>query len=215
MPSASGSVQRNSGTHRRRAGRPGAPRSETAVLAGGCFWGVQGVFQHVKGVTSAQSGYAGGDPATANYDTVSTETTGTPSRCASPMTRLRSPTDSCCGSSSASCRIRPNSIPGSRRRTFVPFGDLRPGRHPTEHRERLHRSAEPGRRFLRADRHDRVAGAQFFPAEAYHQDYLSLHPNNPYIVAERPAQAGRTQVGLSGAVPRLAELSAPSDSLPR
>jgi peptide-methionine (S)-S-oxide reductase len=41
------------------AGKPGA--SETAVLAGGCFWGVQGVFQHVKGVSSAVSGYAGGD----------------------------------------------------------------------------------------------------------------------------------------------------------
>ena len=50
--------------------------SETAVLAGGCFWGVQGVFQHVKGVTSAVSGYAGGARATAHYDDVSTGTTG-------------------------------------------------------------------------------------------------------------------------------------------
>ena len=49
---------------------------ETAVLAGGCFWGVQGVFQHVKGVTAAESGYAGGDAATANYETVSTGSTG-------------------------------------------------------------------------------------------------------------------------------------------
>src|SRR6202042_1601380 len=54
----------------------GRPKSETAVLAGGCFWGVQGVFQHVKGVSSATSGYAGGDAATANYETVSSETTG-------------------------------------------------------------------------------------------------------------------------------------------
>jgi peptide-methionine (S)-S-oxide reductase len=54
----------------------GRPKSETAVLAGGCFWGVQGVYQHVKGVTSAESGYAGGDASTANYDTVSSETTG-------------------------------------------------------------------------------------------------------------------------------------------
>src|SRR3984885_10315615 len=43
----------------------GRPKAETAVLAGGCFWGVQGVYQHVKGVQSAQSGYAGGDAATA------------------------------------------------------------------------------------------------------------------------------------------------------
>ena len=50
--------------------------SEVAVLAGGCFWGVQGVFQHVEGVTSAVSGYAGGDKDTAHYETVSTGTTG-------------------------------------------------------------------------------------------------------------------------------------------
>jgi peptide-methionine (S)-S-oxide reductase len=50
--------------------------SETAVLAGGCFWGVQGVYQHVKGVSSAVSGYAGGDASTADYETVGTGTTG-------------------------------------------------------------------------------------------------------------------------------------------
>src|SRR4051794_28827605 len=49
---------------------------ETAVLAGGCFWGVQGVFQHVKGVSQAESGYAGGKQATADYETVSTGPTG-------------------------------------------------------------------------------------------------------------------------------------------
>jgi peptide-methionine (S)-S-oxide reductase len=50
--------------------------SEVAVLAGGCFWGVQGVFQHVEGVTSAASGYAGGTADTAHYEMVSTGTTG-------------------------------------------------------------------------------------------------------------------------------------------
>jgi peptide-methionine (S)-S-oxide reductase len=50
--------------------------SEVAVIAGGCFWGVQGVFQHVAGVTNAVSGYAGGDKATAHYDMTSTGTTG-------------------------------------------------------------------------------------------------------------------------------------------
>src|SRR5471030_1584656 len=44
--------------------------SEVAVLAGGCFWGVQGVFQHVEGVTNAVSGYAGGEQATAEYEKV-------------------------------------------------------------------------------------------------------------------------------------------------
>jgi peptide-methionine (S)-S-oxide reductase len=50
--------------------------SETVVFAGGCFWGVQGVFQHVKGVASAVSGYAGGEASTAQYETVSTGETG-------------------------------------------------------------------------------------------------------------------------------------------
>src|SRR6202022_230980 len=50
--------------------------SAVVVLAGGCFWGVQGVFQHVKGVTGAVSGYAGGDRKTAEYETVSTGRTG-------------------------------------------------------------------------------------------------------------------------------------------
>jgi peptide-methionine (S)-S-oxide reductase len=51
-------------------------RLETAVVAGGCFWGVQGVFQHVKGVASAISGYAGGTSATARYEDVGTGMTG-------------------------------------------------------------------------------------------------------------------------------------------
>jgi peptide-methionine (S)-S-oxide reductase len=55
---------------------PGPATSAVVVLAGGCFWGVQGVFQHVKGVTSAVSGYAGGDKRAANYEIVSTGTTG-------------------------------------------------------------------------------------------------------------------------------------------
>jgi peptide-methionine (S)-S-oxide reductase len=50
--------------------------SETAVFAGGCFWGVQGVFQHVKGVSNAVSGYSGGEKTTAQYETVSTGSTG-------------------------------------------------------------------------------------------------------------------------------------------
>ena len=50
--------------------------SETAVLAGGCFWGMQGVFQHVKGVKQVLAGYAGGDPSMGNYEAVSTGTTG-------------------------------------------------------------------------------------------------------------------------------------------
>src|SRR6185295_8493032 len=55
---------------------PGPATSAVVVLAGGCFWGVQGVFQHVKGVTNAVSGYAGGNRKTAEYDEVSSGRTG-------------------------------------------------------------------------------------------------------------------------------------------
>src|SRR5919106_4972992 len=54
----------------------GQATSEVAVFAGGCFWGVQGVYQHIKGVTSALSGYAGGDERTAEYEMVGTGRTG-------------------------------------------------------------------------------------------------------------------------------------------
>jgi len=53
-----------------------APKTETAVLAGGCFWGMESVFEHVKGVTNVVSGYAGGSSRDANYDAVSSEGTG-------------------------------------------------------------------------------------------------------------------------------------------
>jgi peptide-methionine (S)-S-oxide reductase len=53
-----------------------APRTETAVLAGGCFWGMEGVFEHVKGVRNVVSGFAGGTRADANYEAVSSERTG-------------------------------------------------------------------------------------------------------------------------------------------
>ena len=55
---------------------PATPGLQTAVLAGGCFWGMEAVFEHVKGVKSVTAGYAGGDAATANYGDVSTERTG-------------------------------------------------------------------------------------------------------------------------------------------
>jgi peptide-methionine (S)-S-oxide reductase len=162
----------------------GRPKAETAVLAGGCFWGVQGVFQHVKGVSSAQSGYAGGDAATADYDTVSSGTT----------------------KHAESVRITYDP-------TQVTYGQLlriffAVVQDPTELNSQgpdvgtQYRSVI----FAQDDTQQKIANAyiaqlnaagsfpapivttvspqtQFFPAEAYHQDFLNLHPNNPYIVA--------------------------------
>lgn len=58
------------------APKAAAPANETAVLAGGCFWGMQGVFEHVRGVSKVVAGYSGGAKATAFYEMVGTETTG-------------------------------------------------------------------------------------------------------------------------------------------
>jgi peptide-methionine (S)-S-oxide reductase len=162
----------------------GRPNAETAVLAGGCFWGVQGVYQHVKGVNAAQSGYAGGDAATANYDAVTTETTG----------------------HAESVRITYDPAQ-------VTYGQLLQiffavVQDPTE-LNRQGPDVGPSYRsviFAQNDTQRKIAdayiaqlnqagafpapivtavspAAQFFPAEAYHQDFLDLNPNNPYIVA--------------------------------
>ena len=81
---------------------------QTAVIAGGCFWGVQGVFQHTAGVINAVSGYAGGSKTTADYNMVSMGPRGTRNRSRSSTTRRRSATARSCRSSSRWCTTRPN-----------------------------------------------------------------------------------------------------------
>jgi peptide-methionine (S)-S-oxide reductase len=78
LPAAASSEGRAIPAYSGAAAAPAAnaAAAETAVLAGGCFWGVQGVFQHVKGVSNAVSGYAGGEQRTASYDSVSRGGTG-------------------------------------------------------------------------------------------------------------------------------------------
>jgi peptide-methionine (S)-S-oxide reductase len=159
-------------------------KSETAVLAGGCFWGVQGVFQHVKGVSAAQSGYAGGDAATANYDTVSSETTG--------------------HAESVRITYDPTQVTyGQLLRVF--FGVVQDPTELNYHGPDVGASYRSVI-FAQNDSQQKIAnayiaqlnqagafpapivttvtpGANFYAAEAYHQDYLRLHPNDAYIVA--------------------------------
>ena len=68
---------------------PVSGHSETAIFAGGCFWGVQGVFAHVKGVTATTAGYTGGKAATAEYETVSSGTRAMPNRSRSCSIRAK------------------------------------------------------------------------------------------------------------------------------
>jgi peptide-methionine (S)-S-oxide reductase len=155
---------------------------QTAVVAGGCFWGVQGVFQHTSGIASAVSGYAGGSKMTASYEQVSTGSTG--------------------HAESVQIKYDPNKI--SYGKILQIFFSV--VHDPTQLNRQGPDSGTQYRSaiFTTSDEQKKVADAYiaqlnaakvysrpivtkvgalegFFPAEAYHQDYLTLHPNQPYI----------------------------------
>jgi peptide-methionine (S)-S-oxide reductase len=155
---------------------------QTVVIAGGCFWGVQGVFQHTAGVVNAVSGYAGGSKATADYPTVSTGTTG--------------------HAESVEIKYDPKKI--SYGKILQIFFSV--AHDPTQLNRQGPDSGTQYRSaiFTTSDEQKKVAEAYiaqlnaakvykkpivtkvgsleaFYPAEAYHQDYLTLHPSQPYI----------------------------------
>jgi peptide-methionine (S)-S-oxide reductase len=155
---------------------------QTAVLSGGCFWGVQGVFQHTAGVVNAVSGYAGGSQMTATYDQVSTGTTG--------------------HAESVQIKFDPKKISyGKILQIFFsvahdPTQLNRQGPdHGTQYRSAIFTTSDEQKKVAEAYIAQlnaakvyggpivtKVSSLQaFFPAEAYHQDYLTLHPNQPYI----------------------------------
>lgn len=167
------------------AAQTGATRqnSETAVFAGGCFWGVDAVFRHVRGVTAVVSGYAGGGAATAHYDIVSTSTTGhaesvevtfDPARVTYEellrvfFTVAHDPTE----------RDRQGPDVGSQYRSVVFY------RTPEQHAAVLRMIAQLEREtaYPRPIVTEVVPLERFFAAEAYHQDYLAHHLTSPYIV---------------------------------
>ncbi len=155
---------------------------QTVVIAGGCFWGVQGVFQHTAGVVNAVSGYAGGSKNTADYSTVSTGTTG--------------------HAESVEIKYDPKKI--SYGKILQIFFSV--AHDPTQLNRQGPDSGTQYRSaiFTTSDEQKKVAEAYiaqlnaakvykkpivtkvgplegFYPAEAYHQDYLTLHPSQPYI----------------------------------
>jgi peptide-methionine (S)-S-oxide reductase len=156
---------------------------QTAVFSGGCFWGVEGVFSHVKGVRSAVAGYRGGSASTASYSLVSTGTTGhaesvkvvyDPSQVRYDQllqvffSVVADPTE----------RDRQGPDTGSQYRTaLVPLNEAQ-RRVAAAYLAQL-QTAHVWKRPLVA----RIEPAQpFFPAEAYHQDFMALHPDHPYIL---------------------------------
>jgi len=167
-----------------------APRTETAVLAGGCFWGMESVFEHVKGVTDVVSGFAGGDARSATYDAVSTERTGhaeavrinyDPSRIS--YAQLLQVYFAVAHDPTQVNRQGPDSGPSYRSAIFPQnAGQAQVAK---EFIAKLQ-----ARHVFKAPIATRIENGGFFPAEAYHQNYAEKHPWEPYIVInDRPKVA--------------------------
>jgi len=161
----------------------GTARTATAVFAGGCFWGVQGVFQHVRGVQQAVSGYAGGTAETAQYETVGSGRTGH----AEAVQVTYDPTQVSYGTLLQvffSVAHNPTEVNrqgpdhGPQYRSAVFPADAQQKRVAEAYIAQLDAAHAFG-----APIATRIEeGARFYPAEDYHQDFLAEHPSYPYIV---------------------------------
>ena len=162
---------------------PSDARTQSVVFAGGCFWGVQGVFEHVKGVVSATSGYAGGEATTATYEQVSDGDTGH----AEAVRVVYDPTQISFGKllevffsvvHDPTELDRQGPDVGSQYRSAIFYTNADQQRVARTYIEQL-TTAET---FARPIVTQVNALKGFFPAEEYHQDYLIHHPDQPYIV---------------------------------
>jgi peptide-methionine (S)-S-oxide reductase len=165
------------------ASQSNARLPQTAVFAGGCFWGVDAVFKHVKGVTRVVSGYAGGGAGTAEYEVVSTGTTGhaesvevtyDPSQVSyNDLLKVffyaaHDPTE----------LNRQGPDTGTQYRSAIFFTNAEQKKIADDYIAQLdHAKAFPEPIVTQV-----VPLKGFYPAEAYHQDYLERHPDSPYIV---------------------------------
>jgi len=160
-----------------------APGEETVVFAGGCFWGVQAVFQRIRGVTKAVSGYAGGSAGTARYELVSRGTTGhaesvevtwDPARVSYAQllqvffTVAHDPTE----------LNRQGPDVGTQYRSAIFFTTPAQKTGAQAYIDQL----AAAKKFPRAIVTQVVPLAGFHRAEDYHQDYFNRHPDEPYIV---------------------------------
>jgi peptide-methionine (S)-S-oxide reductase len=164
--------------------------ADTAVLAGGCFWGMESVFEHVKGVKDVVSGFAGGASHDASYDAVSTERTGHaeavritydsrqisyPQLLQIYFTVAHDPTQL--------NRQGPDSGPSYRSAIF-------PQTPQQAAQARAFIARLSAAHVYKAPIVTRIESGGFYPAEAYHQDFARKHPLYPYIVInDRPKVA--------------------------
>jgi len=163
--------------------KPAAASQETAVLAGGCFWGVDAVFKHVKGVSKVVSGYSGGSAATAKYPIVGTGVTGhaeaveityDPSKIS--YAELLKVFFSVAHDPTQLNRQGPDV--GTQYRSAIFYADDRQKEIAQRYIDQLNQSKVFGKPIATKV----TLLEKFYPAEDYHQNYLALHPNEPYIV---------------------------------
>lgn len=183
------------------------PGSETAILSGGCFWGMQVVFQHVKGIRQVVSGYTGGAASTAHYEDVGTGTTG-------HAESIRIVFDPHVISYGALLRIY-FSVATDPTELNYQGPDQGP-----QYRGEIWTLNSAQRQIAEAylkqltDDHTfpapivtRIENARpFYPAESYHQDFATLHPDNPYIAtfdAPKVTALAQRLAGLYVAQPTL------------
>lgn len=154
----------------------------TAVFAGGCFWGVQAVFQHTDGVLNAVSGYSGGDKATATYEQIGSGRTGhaeavqityDPKKIS--YGKLLQIYFSVAHDPTTLNRQGPDS--GTQYRSAVFYKDAEQKKVTESYIAQL----DAAKAFPNKIVTQLTPLAAFYPAEAYHQDYATLHPNQPYI----------------------------------
>jgi peptide-methionine (S)-S-oxide reductase len=172
----------------------GAATSEVAVVAGGCFWGVQGVYQHVKGVTRAVSGYAGGEKKTASYDDVSGGDTGH----AESVQVTFDPREVSYGTllqvffsvaHDPTQLNRQGPDVGTQYRSAIFPANPEQARIATAYIAQLNAARVFDKPIATTIERDRP----FFAAEDYHQDYLVRHPSQPYIVYNDLPKIGELQ----------------------
>lgn len=160
----------------------GTKGEQTAVLAGGCFWGIQAVFQHVKGVISVKSGYSGGAAQTAHYEMVSTGDTGH----AESVRIVFDPSQVSYGqllkvffavAHNPTELNRQGPDTGTQYRSVAFYASADQKRVAQGYVDQLNRAKV----FPRPIVTQVVALDSFYEAEGYHQDYATHHPDEPYI----------------------------------
>lgn len=156
--------------------------SQTVVLSGGCFWGIQAVFEHVKGVSSVTAGYSGGSAQTAQYETVSTGMTGH----AESVRIVYDPSQISYGqllkvffsvAHDPTELNRQGPDEGTQYRSAIFFANDDQRRIAQAYIDQLNHVKV----FAQPIVTQVVALKAFYPAESYHQDYAEHHPNEPYI----------------------------------